>query len=82
MLIFGVGVKEFLVATIVFVCTTCGNNAPHQLIKRVSRLSVFFIPVFSFGARYVDVCGACGRVIDVPRDQAESAARQAGAQLR
>ena len=82
MLIFGFGVKEILMATLTFVCETCGNNALHQLVKRVRRLSLFFIPVFSFGARYVDICSACGRTIDVDRGQAEAAAQQAGTGLR
>jgi len=81
-LIFGLGVKEILMATLVFVCETCGNNAAHQLIKRVRRFSLFFIPLFPLSTRYIDSCTACGRVIEVPGDQAEAAAQQAGLDLR
>lgn len=80
MLIFGIGVREFLLTTLVFVCERCGNNAPHQLIKRVRKLSLFFIPLLPIGTKYLDSCTACGRVIDVP--QAEAAARQTGPELR
>jgi hypothetical protein len=30
----------------------------------------------------VDSCTACGRVIDVPRDRAEAAARETGPEMR
>jgi predicted RNA-binding Zn-ribbon protein involved in translation (DUF1610 family) len=81
-LIFGLGVTESLLATLVFVCETCGNNAAHHLIKRVRKFSLFFIPLFPVSTRYVDSCTACGRMIDVPRDQAEAAALQSGPGLR
>jgi uncharacterized Zn finger protein len=82
MLIFGLGVQEVLLATLVFVCETCGNHAAHQLVKRVRKLSLFFIPLFPVGTRYLDTCTACGRVLEVSRDQAEMAARQSGPELR
>jgi len=77
-LIFGFGVREHLLSTLVFVCEVCGNNAPHQLIKRVRKFSLFFIPLLSLGTRYLDSCTACGRTIEVPRAQAEAAVRQGG----
>ena len=82
MLIFGVGVKEFLLATLVFVCDTCGRSGVHSLIRRVRRISLFFIPVLTIGTTYLDSCGQCGRTIEVPRAQAEAAAAQAGPSLR
>jgi len=82
MLIFGFGVKESLLATLTFICETCGHSGLHRLVKRVRRLSLFFIPVFSFGPRYADICSVCGRTIEVDRDQAEAAALQAGSGLR
>jgi DNA-directed RNA polymerase subunit RPC12/RpoP len=82
MLIFGLSVKQFLLATLVYLCETCGTSAPHQLVKRARRLSLFFIPVLTVGRSYLDVCTACGRTLDVPREQAEAAAQQAGTGLR
>ena len=82
MLIFGLSVKEALLATLVFVCETCGNSAAHHLVRRVRRFSLFFVPLFPVGTSYVDTCTACGRTIDVSRDQAEAAAAQAGGGLR
>jgi hypothetical protein len=82
MLIFGLGVTETLLATMVFVCETCGNNAAHHLFRRVRKFSLFFIPLFPVGTRYVDSCTACGRMLEVTREQAESALGQSGSGLR
>jgi predicted RNA-binding Zn-ribbon protein involved in translation (DUF1610 family) len=82
MLIIGLGVREVLLSTLVFTCETCGNHATHQLTKQSRRFSLFFIPLFSVGTKYLDSCTACGRVIEVSKEQAESAARQVGPDLR
>ena len=82
MLIFGFGVREILLSTLIFTCEICGNHAAHQLSKRVRRFSLFFIPLFSIGTQYFDSCTACGRVIEVSKKQAETAARQVGPDLR
>ena len=82
MLIIGLGVTETLLATLVFVCETCGNHAAHQLIKQSRKFSLFFIPLFSIGTKYVDTCSACGRSIEVSKDDAETAAQQVGPDLR
>ena len=82
MLIIGFGESETLLSTLVFTCETCGNHAAHQLIKRSRRFSLFFIPLFSVGTTYLDSCTACGRVIEVSKEHAETAARQVGPDLR
>ena len=82
MLIFGLGVTEKLLVTLVFICETCGNNAAHHLIKRVRKFSLFFIPLFPVSTKYVDSCTACGRMIGVDPAQAEAAVQQAGQELR
>jgi hypothetical protein len=82
MLIFGFGVREILLSTLIFTCETCQNHAAHQLSTRVRRFSLFFIPLFSIGTKYFDSCTACGRGIEVSKEQAETAARQVGPDLR
>jgi predicted RNA-binding Zn-ribbon protein involved in translation (DUF1610 family) len=81
-LIFGFGVTQSLLATLVFVCETCGTNAAHHLVRRVRKFSLFFIPLFPISTSYVDTCVACGRSIEVTREQAEVALAQAGRELR
>ena len=74
MLIFGLSSRDFLLATLVFLCERCHQQGAHQLLRRVRRFSLFFIPLFPVGTRYVDVCTVCGRSITVPREMAEQAA--------
>ena len=82
MLIIGLGETETLLSTLVFTCETCGNHAAHQLTKRSRKFSLFFVPLLSVGTKYLDSCTACGRIIQVTREQAERAARQVGPDLR
>ena len=73
MLIFGLSSRDLLVATLVFVCERCQHQGAHQIVKRVRRLSLFFVPLVPVGTRYLDVCTVCGRTINVPREMAEQA---------
>jgi uncharacterized Zn finger protein len=82
MLIIGFGMRETLISTLFYACETCGNHAAHQLIKQSRRFSLFFIPLFSVGTKYLDSCVACGRVLEISREQAETAARQVGPDLQ
>ena len=74
MLIFGLSSRDFLVTTLVFLCERCQHQGAHQLLRRVRRFSLFFIPLFPVGTRYLDVCTVCGRTLEVPRELAERAA--------
>ncbi len=58
MLIIGFGVTEVLLSTLVFTCETCGNHATHHLTKQTRKFSLFFIPLFSVGTKYLDSCTA------------------------
>jgi predicted RNA-binding Zn-ribbon protein involved in translation (DUF1610 family) len=82
MLIIGFGVTEVLLSTLVFTCETCGNHVAHQLTKQNRKFSLLFIPLCSVGAKYFDSCTACGRIIEVSKEQAEAAARRVGPDLR
>ncbi|MCW2804531.1 MAG: hypothetical protein QOF52_1436 [Propionibacteriaceae bacterium] len=78
MLIIGLTSRDRLLLTLVFGCERCGRQAAHQLVKRVRRFTVFFIPLIPISTRYLDTCTACGRVVDVPREEAERALRSGG----
>lgn len=82
MLIIGFATSEVLLSTLFFTCENCGNHAAHQLTKQSRKFSLFFIPLLTVGSRYFDRCTACGRVLEVRKDQAEAAASQAGPDLR
>jgi zinc-ribbon family len=82
MLIIGFGVTEVLLSTLVFTSEACGNHAAHQLTKQHRKFSLFFIPLFSVGTKYLDSYTACGRIIEVSKEQAAAAARQVGPDRR
>ena len=73
MIIWGFRVSVTALGTLVYVCERCGNNAAHQLAKRVRKFTLFFIPLFPVNTRYVDTCTACGRAIQVSAEQAQTA---------
>jgi hypothetical protein len=58
------------------------TTPPHQLTEQNRKFSLFLIPLFSVGTKYLDSCTACGRIIEVSKQQAEAAARQVGPDLR
>ncbi|MGI3786397.1 MAG: zinc-ribbon domain-containing protein [Janthinobacterium lividum] len=74
MLIFGLSSRDLLMVTLTFLCERCHNQGAHQLLRRVRRISLFFIPLIPVGTRYLDVCTVCGRTLEVPREMAERAA--------
>ncbi len=76
MLIFGIRVTSAVLATLVYLCENCGNNAAHHLVKRVRKFTLFFVPLFPVGTKYLDTCTACGRVNQVSKEQAENAVAQ------
>lgn len=78
MLIFGSRVTLTVVLTLVMACETCGNTAAHHLARRARKFTLFFIPVLPLGSSYQDTCTACGRVVGVPKDQAQAALERQG----
>jgi uncharacterized Zn finger protein len=76
MLIFGFRVTSALLATITYLCDRCGQPAAHHLVKRQRKFTLFFIPLFPVSTKYTDTCTYCGRVLEVPREQAEAALTQ------
>jgi hypothetical protein len=44
------------------------------VLKRTRTFTLFFVPLFPVSTKYLDTCAACGRVVDVPEQQALAAA--------
>ena len=76
LLILGIRASRVLLTTLVYVCDRCGQNAAHEVVKQVRKFTVFFVPLFPVSTKYLDTCTACGRTIEVPRQQAMAAAGQ------
>ncbi len=71
-LIFGFRTSNRRLATPILVCAYCGARAAQALIKRTTKFSLFFVPLFPVRRPiYYLECTNCGRAHAVdPRDVA------------
>ena len=76
LVIFGISMSEDVLGDVRYVCETCGQEAAHRVLRRRRRFTLFFIPLFSVGTRYADVCTWCARTRELSQDQAERATRE------
>ncbi|CAM3393686.1 zinc-ribbon domain-containing protein [Streptomyces albus] len=80
MIIFGTSSKLVQLAILNLLCGFCGNPAAHALRKRVTKFSLFFIPLFPIApARHSIQCTFCGAHTEVPKEAAEQMLAQNGA---
>ncbi|WUH92057.1 zinc ribbon domain-containing protein [Streptomyces sp. NBC_00433] len=71
MIIFGTKGYLYTLAMITLVCGRCGNPAAHSLKKRVTKFSLFFIPLFPISTKYVTQCTFCGAAQQLSKEQAD-----------
>ncbi|MET0491899.1 MAG: zinc ribbon domain-containing protein [Actinoplanes sp.] len=61
-LIFGFKTSDRRLATPILICAYCGATAAQALVRRTTKFSLFFIPLFPVRrARYYMTCTNCGR---------------------
>ena len=70
MIIFGFRTSVTQLTMLTMVCAVCGNPAAQALLKRTTKLSVFFIPLFPVRTTYVLQCTFCGATRSVGRTEA------------
>ncbi|MEV7284724.1 zinc-ribbon domain-containing protein [Streptomyces sp. NPDC093252] len=71
MIIFGTKGYLYQLAMLTLVCGRCGNPAAHALRKRVTKFSLFFVPLFPVSTKYLTQCTFCGAEERVSEEQAE-----------
>lgn len=59
-----------MLVVVSFVCNYCNSAAQQTVYKRMNRLTLFFIPLFSVSTRYFVECSNCGGVTPLTREQA------------
>ncbi|WP_344569578.1 zinc-ribbon domain-containing protein [Streptomyces axinellae] len=80
MIIFGTTSKLVQLAMLNLLCGFCGNPSAHGLRKRVTKFSLFFIPLFPIApAKHSLQCTFCGAQSEVPKEEAERMLAQAQA---
>lgn len=50
-------------------CPNCGQNASQRIDERSTRFTLFFIPLFSTGRRYLRTCSYCGITSELSRSE-------------
>ena len=68
-LLFGLSTKDRVIGTRVQTCQVCGYEAPQTLVKRSTKFTLFFVPLFPVrpGRTYLE-CHHCRAF--VPADSA------------
>lgn len=77
MIIFGTKGYLYQLAILTLVCGNCGNPAAHTLRKRVTKFTLFFVPLFPLSTKYVMQCTFCGADQKITKEQAEQLQAQA-----
>lgn len=78
------GTRSYIqqLAMLMLVCGRCGNPAAHALRKRVTKFTLFFIPLFPISSKYTTQCTFCGTQMSVSKEQAEQLLTQVTAQAQ
>ncbi|MBD9730225.1 zinc-ribbon domain-containing protein [Streptomyces sp. H28] len=77
MIIFGTKGYLYQLAILTLVCAQCGNPSAHTLRKRVTKFTLFFVPLFPVSTKYATQCTFCGAEQRVTAEQAEQLRAQA-----
>ncbi|WP_329122808.1 zinc-ribbon domain-containing protein [Streptomyces sp. NBC_01465] len=71
MIIFGTRGYLYQLAMLTLVCGHCGNPAAHTLRKRVTKFTLFFVPLFPISVKYTTQCTFCGMEQKITKEQAD-----------
>ncbi|MFC3578145.1 zinc-ribbon domain-containing protein [Streptomyces yaanensis] len=77
MIIFGTKGYLYQLAVLTLVCGRCGNPSAHTLRKRITKFTLFFVPLFPISTKYMTQCTFCGAEQNVAKEQAEQLQAQA-----
>jgi hypothetical protein len=78
-IIFGTRGYLYQLAILTLVCGRCGNPSAHTLRKRVTKFTLFFVPLFPLSTKCSTQCTFCGAEQSVPKEWAEQVQVQAQA---
>ena len=79
MIIFGTRGYVRALATLMLVCQRCGNPAAHRVLERITRFSLFFIPLFPVSTSRSITCTFCGTTTPISKELAQQYEAQAQA---
>lgn len=73
--------KQLLYDSAVMVCSRCGRYGRYQVYMTYMCLSLFFIPVFSWGKRYYVTMSCCGTTYQLSPEKGKRIARGEHAEI-
>jgi hypothetical protein len=79
MLIWGWRTSVARLALVLYVCQRLNQPAAHQVLRRVTKFTLFFIPLFPISSKYVIQCTLCGEQRELTKEQAHEVLRTANA---
>jgi hypothetical protein len=69
-LIFGIRSKDKIIGSRLGRCEVCGATAAQTLVRRTTKFSLFFVPLFPVrAARHFVTCTNCGRSRTAAREE-------------
>ncbi|MFI6802591.1 zinc-ribbon domain-containing protein [Streptosporangium canum] len=71
MLIFGLRTVTHRLGVLTLLCRNCGNTAAQVLSKKVTKFSLFFVPLFPVRTKYGVQCTFCGASYDISKGEAD-----------
>ncbi|MDT8913799.1 zinc-ribbon domain-containing protein [Amycolatopsis sp. PS_44_ISF1] len=76
MIVWGYRTKLFQLVLATFLCGRCGRPAAHAVLKRVTKFTLFFLPLFPISVKYLTQCTHCGAQNRITREQADQVVAQ------
>ncbi len=70
LLIFGTTLRNKVLVVVNFLCQFCGQQASQDVVESATKISVFFIPLFTIRKQYFVTCSNCGGTTPLSKEQA------------
>ncbi|HEX8002348.1 MAG TPA: hypothetical protein VF519_06600 [Mycobacteriales bacterium] len=77
MIIWGFRTYAQQLAVLVARCALQGHNAAHAVVRRRTKFTLFFIPLFPVSSKHLLVCSMCGNATPVAKENVESVLAEA-----
>lgn len=71
MIIFGTRTSVIALAVLSFLCGYCKTTAAQRMLKRVTKFTLFFIPLFPVSTRHFVTCVNCGGTTEIDKPQVD-----------
>lgn len=71
LVLFGTRSSTRTLGVLTAMCADCGGPMPHQLYRKLTRLSLFFVPTVPLSFQHFTVCLGCSRTLKVSAAEAE-----------